>query len=283
MNHSCILNTAATLKNFEALLKLRDDARSKFQEKQIKLAEAIQQRREIQVYLFEVSQALALFASDLAALEEENNNLIAELVSLSEDGGPENQEKYWSDLMDSFFTDLNQVDTVESLREKLNAQNLVPYQDKLDLAAAQFTEIDNQQRVKTTVKLLNESGNPIPCWKRLEEGFSVMWDQPMGVNKRDFILLSHITYAINNRIKRQNKTSLSSCTVPLSESPAQPSPVASPSAEKFVLRIFKAKNAVGQINIQPLISSPCLPFIKQLGKCCRKANLVSAGIDKVKL
>lgn len=84
LSHSCIDMSAVSLKNFEALLTLRNDLKKKVEEGQTKLAEAIEKRREVQNYLSQVSKALKMLTAEVDGLKEDNNIFLAELVSLLE-------------------------------------------------------------------------------------------------------------------------------------------------------------------------------------------------------
>ena len=194
--HSCIDMSSVSLKNFEALLTLRNDLRKKLEEGQNKLAEAIEKRREVQGYLSQVSKALKLFTTEVDCLEEENNLLLVELISLLEAGT--NQDATGLSQLVPLFDDCNSQDPLKTLREKLNLKYRPQYEDKLILAANRSAELEKQKNTKITVSLLEETN--ISLLDSLKEGFTTDWplDTPLTSAQRDLLLLSHIIFTINN-------------------------------------------------------------------------------------
>ena len=197
--------STVSLKNFEALLTLRNDLRKKVEEGQNKLAEAIEKRRKVQDYLSQVSKALKLFTSEVDCLEEENNILLTELISLLEGHKTPTQdtagnEPCLSELV-SLFDDCSSQDTIESLREKLDCKYRPQYEDKLTLTDKRFQELEKQKKAKISVKLLDETNNPFFLLDNLKEGFTINWpvDASLTTSQREMLLLSHIIFTINNK------------------------------------------------------------------------------------
>jgi small nuclear ribonucleoprotein (snRNP)-like protein len=82
--HSIIDVTGNTIKNFESLLKLRDELKKMRDQGQTKLALAIEKRKEVQAHLNQVSQCLNLVLHEVNQQEEENNIILVEMISLLE-------------------------------------------------------------------------------------------------------------------------------------------------------------------------------------------------------
>jgi small nuclear ribonucleoprotein (snRNP)-like protein len=76
--------TGNTIKNFESLLKLRDELKKMRDQGQTKLALAIEKRKEVQAHLNQVSQCLNLVLHEVNQQEEENNIILVEMISLLE-------------------------------------------------------------------------------------------------------------------------------------------------------------------------------------------------------
>ena len=158
-------------------------------------------------------------------------------------------------------------ESIEILRNKLRTKCRELHSDKLKSAAVVAEEIGKQKKIKTVVRLLGEANKPIPCWKTLEDGFTVKWEeQSMTPLKRDFVLLSHLSHAVNKRNNQNNSANTpnkstsnspsanassnskkhpSVVKLPPVDSKAQifklPTPIhVSGSGQKFVLRIFKS-------------------------------------------
>ena len=292
-HHSCFGMKASSW------ISLRADLHKKLDQSHNELANGIQQRREVQEYLSQVSQALNLFLSDVKKEEEENNLHLAELISLLEESVYQRESR----MLESLFSELTGQDSVAILKEKLNSKYCELYQDKLTASATQSVIVGKQKMVKTIAQQFDEANNPIPCWKLLEEGFTVRWDQAMTPTKRNLILISYITFAANERIQRRCKGNLLPVTLPnssassdnlvhsstantatssasrlpyasASSNPASLEALPSPNIAKFVMQIFKSENPIGQLNISPVISSPCYEFINLLSNYCSSTNLV---------
>ena len=199
----------------EVLLTLRNDLRKKVDESQTKLAQAIEKRRKIQDYLSQVSRALKLLSAEVDCLEEENKLLLTELISslVLERGHktpPPNrqgsrEEPCLSELV-SLFDDCNTQDTIETLRQKLDLKYRQLYEDKLELTADRFEELEKQIKTKITISLLDETNNRLPTCELFRKGFYPT--QPEGVSitiRIDLLLLSHITHSINKRVLLQQE------------------------------------------------------------------------------
>jgi hypothetical protein len=267
-------------------ISLRADLKKKLEQSHNQLAEGVQQRREVQEYLGQVSQALNLLLSDVKKQEEDNNLHLAELISLLEEDGNQRESR----VMESLFNELSGKDSLGVLKEKLNSKFHELYQEKLSAAATKSAKVRKQKNVKTIVRQLDGSNNPIPCCKPLEEGFIVRWDQAMTVTKRDLILLSYTTCATNERTSKRDRTGVHSLPVnspnsstssnnlldlslfssPHSRSVASPPPM----DRKFIMQIFEFKKSIGQLNIRPESYSSCNEFINLLSAYCSSFYLV---------
>ena len=295
--HSCIDMSSVSLKNFEALLTLRNDLRKKVEEGQNKLAEAIE-KREVQDYLSQVSKALKLFITEVDGLEEENNLHLTELISLLEGGQTlSTQDEPCLSEFVSLFDDCATQDTIETLREKLDWKYQSQYDGKLTATDLFYAELEKQKKTKITVSLLDESNNPfafLDSLKSLRDGFTINWpvDNSQSSSQKDLLVLSHVIFAINNKrtqFASETVSSTSSHFLSLEnqlKAPATIQPtrlIASTTAvtPKFLFYVFNCKQPFGQLTIEPLSSYSSFPFNKILGDYCRFYSLGSFCILKV--
>ena len=315
LSHSCIDMSAVSLKNFEALLTLRNDLKSKVEEGQTKLAEAIEKRREVQNYLSQVAKALKMIAAEVDSLEEENNVLLTELVSLLEghhhSAEQQQDEPCLSELM-GLLDDCSSQDTIETLRQKLASKYQPQYEDKLALTAARSTELEKQRKTKITVTLLDESNNPFLVCDTLKEGIKWPVDATETSAQRELLLLSHLIFSLNSHQTHlvENKPSAAVVTAsastwmyvhpfktsstvaaqqrsPFSSTSVIPRTIPSTAAaapSKFILEISNSTkpSLQGQVFIEPPASSvSSFPFTRLLGDWCRTHSLNSLSILKV--
>ena len=313
-SHSCIDMSTVSLKNFESLLTLRHDLHQKIEEGQTKLAEAIEKRREVQDYLSQVSKALKLFSSEVDGLEEENNLLLTELVSLLE-GPTDENEPCLSELV-TLLEDCSGDDTIESLREKLSSEYRPKYEDKLTLTNARAAELEEQKKTKILVSLLDEANNPF----LVMEGFKTDWpvNESMTSDQRNLLLLSHVIFSINNKhsLKGQaenkhirssvtssstqqfqtlssaktrtysnssssSKSSVNQVTQQKPQATGSQQNIPQRRTQNFTFYIFKSKQPFGQLCIEPVASSPCLDFIWRLTNWCKTNSLDSLSVGTV--
>ena len=300
--HSCIDMSSVSLKNFEALLSLRNDLERKVKESQTRLVEAINKRREVQDYLTQLSKALKLFTTEVDCLEEENNLLLAELISLleghksSSSSGQGREEPCLSELV-SLFDDCSSQDTIETLREKLDKKYKPQYEEKLTLTADRFTELKKQKKTRITISLLDETNNLIPTCKLFRDGFSL--DHPGSASmttKIDLLLLSHIAHSINTRVLLQREIPREQGTVHAASSLPHSLPAVRTKepviklnislshrlilGQQLMLHIVNRKNGHLVYNVcidqrLPVDDSPYFRFVQQLRECCFLTSLSS--------
>ena len=300
LSHSCIDMSAVSLKNFEALLTLRNDLKSKVEEGQTKLAEAIEKRREVQNYLSQVAKALKMIAAEVDSLEEENNVLLTELVSLLEghhhSAEQQQDEPCLSELM-GLLDDCSSQDTIETLRQKLASKYQPQYEDKLALTTARAAELKKEKKTRITVSLFDESNALIPVCELFQQGFSANTSASVSMPiKMDLLLLSYITMATNKRLVQQKQpkpsTNLEAAASPLPASSAAsahshlPRPSSSiytqraaasviypslpvPTFRLFTLGIMKNNQCVARLSIEhqiPIQRTPYYDFLQELCK-----------------
>lgn len=165
----------------------------------------------MQVYLSDVLKALKLYISEVENMEEKNNLHLAELISLLEEScnkpNPLGQNPSLSDLA-SLFDVANQEDTIETLKERLRNESSLLYEDKIKLTAAETSEMESQKKSRIAVGIFDELNKPFPWWNPLQGTFSDygllnMLQTKTAVDKRDFLLFTHIAFAINSRNRGQ--------------------------------------------------------------------------------
>jgi hypothetical protein len=149
-----------------------------------------------------------MMTAEVDSLEEENNILLTELVSLLEGQtfqSADEQEPCLSELM-GLFDDCSSQDTIETLRQKLASKYHLEYEDKLTLTNARTAELRKQKKTKITVSLFDESNTLIPVCELFQQGFSANTSASVSMPiKMDLLLLSHITMATNKRLLQQKQ------------------------------------------------------------------------------
>ena len=308
--HSTIDVTTSTIKNFESLLKLREDMKRIKDEGQTKLALAIEKRKEIQGHLKQVSQSLKVALGEVKQQEEINNLRLVEMISQLEGSNPhlkphqvtaaEGQEDPFLTELVSLVDDSNPDDSIDTLKEKM-ANSIQSIERKLSLANEMATELTRQKKSRISVRVVDSKNQTIPTWELLESGFNTYWPGEISLTptKRDFLLLSHIVYSIKKRGSNVGHQK-GSIDDPIDEQflPAKsdtqqlekkPAVISIPPVEKFdinksilIITIRRWGAVKGTLNIK--LSPGCdSPFIQQLGKICfRSPKEFSNMIGKVK-
>ena len=315
--HSIIDVTGNTIKNFESLLKLRDELKKMRDQGQTKLALAIEKRKEVQAHLNQVSQCLNLVLHEVNQQEEENNIILVEMMSLLESNSPclrrtlnpetsggQDEDPLLSELI-SLVDDSNPEDSFDTLKEKMK-KSLQLSESKLADAVAVAKTIQHQKKCRISVWLTDPKNQIIPTWDLLENGFNTYWPNDISLTptKRDFLLLSHIVFSIQKRGIRHNKptddppsdqktltckkleeTSPSLTTVNPISVIGLNSPI-----EKFdlnkstlIMTVRRHGNWKGSVHIK--LSPSCnSQFIRKLGKICfRSPKQFSNTIGKVSI
>ncbi|XP_046448000.1 uncharacterized protein LOC124196810 [Daphnia pulex] len=221
--HSIIDVTAKTIKNFESLLKLRDDIKKMRDQGQTKLALAIEKRKEVQTHLDQLSQCLKLVLHEVNLQEETNNILLVEMISELEASSPclhqplnpeipQDEDPLLSELI-SLVDDSNPQDSFDTLKEKMK-KSLLSCESKLADAVAVAKTLQYQKKSKISVWLTDPRNQTIPTFDWLEKGFTTYWpsDTNLSPTKRDFLLLSHIVFSIQKRGAKLNKQTTSDVT-----------------------------------------------------------------------
>jgi cell fate (sporulation/competence/biofilm development) regulator YlbF (YheA/YmcA/DUF963 family) len=319
--HSIIDVTAKTIKNFESLLKLRDDIKKMRDQGQTKLALAIEKRKEVQTHLDQLSQCLKLVLHEVNLQEETNNILLVEMISELEASSPclhqplnpeipQDEDPLLSELI-SLVDDSNPQDSFDTLKEKMK-KSLLSCERKLADAVTVVKSLQYQKNSKISVWLTDPRNQSIPTFDWLEKGFTTYWpsDTSLSPTKRDFLLLSHIVFSIHKRGAKLNKqiTSVVTADVPSDHnlpvtkkfedtSPSPPSvTTTNPSSvislnspiEKFdlnkatlIMTVRRHGTFKGSVHIK--LSPSCnSQFIQKLGKICfRTPKQFSNLIEKV--
>lgn len=313
--HSIIDVTANTVKNFESLLKLRDDIKKMREQGQTNLAMAISKRKEVQAHLTQLSLSLNMALNEVNQLEDQNNMQLMEMVSqleassshlksslLSTSRGQE--DPLLSELI-SLVDDSQPEDSLDTLKEKMK-KSIQSSEFKLGAANALMSKLMYQKKCRISVRVADSKNQPVPTWDLMENGFNTYWpgETSLTPTKRDFLLLSHIVFSIQKRGLNKNTCEPSSplksskSFTPSSESKAshrveeclvrKPAALINPPVEKFDIRKSMFSIAVrrhgtlkGEIHIK--LSTSCdSPFIQELGKICfRSPKPVSDMIGKV--
>lgn len=316
--HSVIDVTADTVKNFESLLKLRDDIKNMRDQSQTNLALAIEKRKQVQIYFEELSLSLQMALDEVNLKQDHNNVQLVEMISQLEAGGSHLQSVSLHSSSDSrhedpvlaelisLVDDANPEDSLETLKEKMK-KSVQSSEEKLTNATKTATEILDQRKSKIVVHLIDADNRSIPISALFESGFNIDWPEKTSLTtvKRDLIILSHILHSNRNR-----KTSQLEENELLSVSPIKPTvssdiltsnswkkqtvtnpvtPAVVPSTidtfsvdgSTFVITVRRHGKLKDEIHIK--LSSSCdSQLIRQLGSICyRSPKKFSNTIEKV--
>jgi uncharacterized protein (DUF1330 family) len=317
MNYSSTDSFSAL--NKEAFLTgVKEEFLNMKKEKQFKLADAIQKRKEIQNYITQVLQALNSFGQELLAHEEENSKILSSLVA--EFNADQEQDEcssiqpYMSvvnNLLEKSNSDSNIYSLAEQLKmhyaNELNDDNL---EENLVAAAAKVADIDKEKKAQIKVAIYDESN----IYQRAFISKNPFCQQPLPMGGEDLanpfrqnaILLSHVAYSIKKRkeiLERQSMTMMLQSQVPALNFHSNLSPSQGEDHQQqnvvlhnpelafvlgqshFYLPLWRKASGrtLGEIRIRSPKSSPFADFIKKLGDATFKAPayLFSMTIGKV--
>ena len=206
--HSTVDVTSSTIKNFESLLKFRDDIKKKKEEEQTKLVLAIEKRQEIQDHLAQVSESLKMALDEVKQQEEVNNAHLVEMISQLERSISNPHQVAAEGQDDPFLMELVSLNNFDpdKLGEKV-AKSMQAMERKLAVATEMAT-ILTEQKSRILVRVVdskNQTGHMLEC------GFNCYGPDETRLSpiKRDFLLLFHIVYSIKNRGSKNHQSSLS--------------------------------------------------------------------------
>ena len=300
------IDVSSMVKNFESLLKFKDDVKKMREEGQTKLAMAIEKRKEIQVYLTQVSQLLKMALSEVNQQEEINSVRLVEMTSLLEGSNPhlKTAEDQWNSFLTellSIMTDIsNPDDSVDTLGEKM-ANSFQSIERQLTVATEMVAELENLKRSQLSVLVGDSKNQMTPTLELLENGFNTYWSREtssLSPIKRDFLLLSHIIYSIKKRgsydhekgwalldepseqLKPARSLAKLGSTQQVETSQKKPRITSNLPVEKFdcnksilaiTVRRWGAMKGTLNIKLSPSVCDS--PFIRQLGEICFRSPL----------
>ena len=193
----------------------------------LKLSEAIKKRKEVQLYLSQVSEALNLCNQDVWKMEEENDTLIAEMtVALESEqmkaSVQEEEQEIWISETASLMKEQPNCQVYTQPLEELGNKLRQSYQQQLTDAAIKMNSIEMQNKFSVPSSVLDQATKSLSCWEIGADGrFSVNWrnadleSSPAVV--RNLFMLTHFAFSINNRPQQGRQQ--------------QQQPLASPSGE----------------------------------------------------
>lgn len=266
--HSYLNMTTNAVKNLEAFLELREKVIEKKNANAIKLNMAIEKGREIQKYLDVISQSVTAAKKEMDRLQEENNFLMAQTISVLEenktsktDGEDDDSsgsvDWFASDLLTASIAQTANTSPTEALVLKLD-ESVEESERLFHQMKTMADEYEMNKKMRISINLFDEYGRPIPsCPLLLTEGFrlsdvieSSCGDDPLV--KQDLILLSS---AVASLLRR--KTSVSKALASPSETD-----------QRLITTMYTAET---HISPRPALI-PYLDFQQSLSKFLREAD-----------
>ncbi len=313
--HSLVQMTADTIRNLDALLKLKEDVLKMKDERHDKLVRALKKRKQIQEKLSLISKSIKAAGDEVKKLEDENKICLNELVAMlmlkqMNNSSPNQRDMSLSELME-MVDGSSPEDTAETLREKM-MKSVELAEHQLTDATAVASDHDNREKIKISLQLYDDKNRRIPTCKWLE-GFCfqpVVSPPLMGTQIRQDLML--ISYLVTSFMRKQNcslemlsantpkpsellqATSVSLSTNNNNETMAAsilaslpaldllfPSKFVLGQSSVFILRLFQSGHLQTEIHIRP-VPTFHPEFVQKLGEFCYKSpKPFSNGVDKV--
>lgn len=210
--HLSVNMTADIIKSMDSLLNLREEL---FKLKDIEinnLTKAIEKRKEIKKHLTSTKKSILAASNQVEKLEDENNLLLTEMISLVEANTATRNSSQSQDVKtDLFLQELLSLvensspgDTPEILKMKLT-KSVEASEQKIREATAIASEYQIHQKAKIAVQMFNETG-PIPTCTLLDKGFCLQPVSPSlkaTEDRQDLTLISHGIFSLLHRSKEE--------------------------------------------------------------------------------
>ena len=318
LEHCFVNMTASTVRNMEVFLSLKEELQTMKNKGQDKLAVAIQKRKEIEEHLNLLITTVKATMEEIQDLQDENNLLMTELVSMLDSNSKEDTEE-----TKDFLSELNSIvcnsspdDSIETLKLKLKKSTDL-CETNLQVATATASHYERCKKIRISVHLFDEEDRPMPTCNWLEDGFRLMnKDGTDGLPnteqnvRQDLMLISHTVFSL---LKKKNvglgqqvggATALKSKVVSLQLAKSLPSlldaDVALPSTSLlparvptplgtdfvlgesiFIFRLAHSSVPTAEMHIRP-VTNFYPEFINKLGRFCYKCPRTFAiTIEKV--
>ncbi len=212
-DHGLLNLTTSTIKNVERLVSLKNE----FQSMKDRLTLAIEKRKDIQSHFIELLDAIKSVERDIVADVKENDRQLADWSALLEKNCcmADDDEplipvtEVAIDLDEYFLSELftrvghSRPDgTLEALKRKVEATAL-DYAQKLDDITAKASEIEEQRKMRISVRMSDPSrnNNAVPIGDVLCDGFvtdGLAGDRTLGpIEKASLLILSHIVFTLH--------------------------------------------------------------------------------------
>lgn len=212
--HSLVNMTAETIKNLEAFFGLKEELQKMKNQGVDKLAMAIAKRKQVKKHLDNLIKSITATKYEIDELQDENNLLLTELVSLleptvrkpvDETGSPFETKDYFLSELKSLTDDSSPDDTAETLKIKI-MKSVEMSEEKFREAEAIASEFDKFKKLKITVTVTDEDNDTLPTVPWLENGFKLLnadGSDGLGATGRfvrqNLTLLSHIILSLIRR------------------------------------------------------------------------------------
>lgn len=279
--------TADTIRNMESLLNLKEELFKLKDRETNNLAKAIEKRKEIQNHLTLILKSIKAASIQVKQLENENNLLLTEMVSLLEANNTADSSTSKLQELLVLVEDSSPDDSPEILKMKMKKSVEISEQ-KLCEATTIALEYELHQKAKIAIQMSNEKG-PIPTCSLLDKGFCLQPSNPSlkagNDTQQDLTLISHGIFTLlkrpsvvkNNELPETNYASSAS----FSASSLLSNNKFNPYTSLFIMKWFELGVQMGEIHIRPNIFCS-LEFVQQLGDFCYKSpKSFGCALEKV--
>ena len=232
-DHCLLFLTSSTIKNMERLVSLKNE----FKSMKDRLMMAIEKRKEIQAHFLELLDAVRSVRRDILVEVEENDRQLADWSNLLEKNCLADEplpvsevaldlDEYFLSELVTFIGHSRPDGTLETLKKKVE-ETALDYAKKLDEITAKASEIEEQRKVRISVRMSDPSRNEsvVPICDVLCDGFvtdGLAEDMTLGpIDKALLLLMSHLIFTLHKH-KHGSLTAALSVNAIKSNGPSSP-------------------------------------------------------------
>lgn len=215
--HGLLNLTAATIKNVERLVSLKNE----FKSMKDRLALAIEKRKEIRSHFSELLEAVKSVEKDILFQVEENDHQLADWTTLMErnclaeeplplTAAALDLDEYFLSELVTFVGHSRPDGTLETLKRKVE-DTALDYAAKLNDITTKAREIEDQRKMRICVRMSDPSHNEnvMPIGDVLCDGYvtdGLAQDLTLGpLEKASLLLLSHIVFTLHKHKNNPSK------------------------------------------------------------------------------
>lgn len=274
--------TSSTLSNFEALLALKEDYLKMKEPVQLKLEAIVHRMKEFSFYLAQVLDALKSFESNMKTLQENNDVMLAEAMSLLESdlfasGSKEKENDAFLAELLSLVDSSHPEEKLESLKTKMK-ESFSNLEQKFSSHDQEIDQSELVAKTRVVIQLFDEHNASQTTSSILDGGFIAQWKESLC--EGDLLLLSHLVIAVAKQADRNSAPAPTLHPLPPPQpfllpalAPSENNQTVTPSEYTFVVTVKQLGVVKGQIHISPTLG-PTQVFTEQFGQYCYRSPKV---------